>query len=219
MGYSYGPIKNSYFTTFEKIWIEGYCKDNNLSIDDNTILPLLIKLSESASEPIKAKSIKLLADCKNFTDYVGTMFDKSWNNIVGFSMKVVKPSQLTESQVNGMMVTSKWWLKEAPKKLSEELKLSYAAAFVYDQLTNDNFQDSVMQFSPARKNAISEKAKSIFNFSCVPMPHPPCRINPKDILMNEAAMRLFPSPEKVVAMAFWTAECVASLNKYGNERK
>jgi len=119
--YSFGPLRSTYFTTFEKLWIEGHVKEHNLPTDN--VLSLLGRLSQHGTDPIKKKSAELLGEAHRFAEYAKDSFMQSWNRALGYSMKSVKPTgQLHESDVAGAKAATMWWLKEAPVEICKKVQ-------------------------------------------------------------------------------------------------
>lgn len=209
--YSYGPLKSEYFSQYEKMWIEGFCKENKIELTETNVFYNLNTISKgTAPASIKNKITNLIAEAEKFSSYAKGLFEKSWNNILGYSMGIVKPNgTINENQVEAMMKTSKWWLLEAPKIMSEEVRYSYFKGLVLECIgVNGNILEELKTFNPVKKSSLVENAKTHFSYEKITKPCPPCRIPTKDILENEPVLNMIPDSSKVIAMIAWSAETV-----------
>ena len=92
--YSYGPLKSSYFSQYEKMWIEGFCKEQKIELTESNICSTLsIILKGKTPDSLKEKITTLINEAEKFSSYSKDMFIKSWNNILGFAMSTVKPGR------------------------------------------------------------------------------------------------------------------------------
>lgn len=213
--YSYGPLKTNFFSSYEKIWIEGFCKERKIVLSESNVCSVLSTMLTYCPEPIKQKATALLIEAEKFSNYSKDMFIKSWNNILGYAMNIVKPEGvINESQMESMKVTSKWWLTQAPKIMENEMRFSYFNSLVIECLSeNGNALTELKTFSPVIKNRISENAKKLFSYEKITMPFPPCRIDTREIKKNEAVLCMIPEPDKLIAMIAWCSECYNLINK------
>jgi len=213
--YEYSVLKSSYFSQFEKMWIEGYCKERQIDLTESNVCTVLSQILKIES-PIKNKAANLLKEAEKFSSYSKDMFIKSWNNILGYTMSVVKPTgTINENQMEGMKKTNHYWLMEAPKIMSTEMQHSYFKSFVMECLSNNaNLFEDVKNFNPCIKNSLIENAKSYFKYDKVTMKFPPCRINTTEIKKNEAALNLIPDSDKLISMIAWTAETTKILSTF-----
>lgn len=122
--YKYGSLHSTYFTNFEKLWIEGYLKESkqtDLAMTAN-VVKLMQVLSQKGTEDIRTKSSALLEQAHMFSSFVKDSFTKTWNRTLQFTMKRVQPTEsLNESDIQGATAAVKWWLNEAPKQINEKL--------------------------------------------------------------------------------------------------
>jgi hypothetical protein len=209
-GYTYGPLKSDYFTQFEKMWIEGFCKERNITLSEDNICVELVHIKQLCPNgPVFGKVSALLAEADKFSSYSKGLLGKSWDNILGYAMNVVKPTGLlSEGQVDNMKMTNKWWLLEAPKIMMEEMQASYYKSFVVECVSNNgNAINDAKQFNPMVKSQITENAKKYFTYERITMKYPPCRIPFVEILKNEPVLNMVPECEKIIGMIAWTAEC------------
>lgn len=125
--YKYGSLQSSYFTNFEKLWIEGFLKESkqeDLAKEDNAA-KLMQVLSHKGTTDIKTKSLALLEQAHMFSQFVKESFNTTWNRALQFTMKRVQPKEsLNESDVQGATAAVKWWLNEAPKQINEKLGIA-----------------------------------------------------------------------------------------------
>jgi hypothetical protein len=213
--YSYGPLKSSYFSQFEKMWIEGYCKERKIDLTESNICTVLSQICKIES-PVKDKTSSLIKEAEKFSCYSRDLFIKSWNNILGYTMNAVQPSgTISENQVNGMKTVNKFFLLEAPKIMADEMQGSYFKSFVIEGISNNaNVLADIKNFNPVSKNSLIENAKQFFTYDKIQMPFPPCRINTTDIKKNEAALYMIPEADKLIAMIAWSAETTKLLSTF-----
>ena len=213
--YSYGPLKSSYFTQYEKIWIEGFCKERKMELSESNLCSTLYLLTNFCAYSLKTKVVNLMQESEKFSTYSKDLFIKSWNNILGYSMGVVQPQgTINENQIESMKKTSKWWLTEAPKLISSEMKHAYFTGLVLECVSvNENVLSELKAFNPCKKTSLIETAKGQFSYDKITMPCPPCRIPTKDIFENEPVLNMIPNADKIIAMAAWTAETVKLITK------
>lgn len=214
--YSYGPLKSSYFSQFEKMWIEGFCRESKIELNESNLCNTLRAAAKTCPDPIKNKITSLLTEAEKFSCYSKDMFIKSWNNILGFTMNVVKPEgTISEGQVESLKVTNKWWLMEAPKIMANEMQFSYFKSLVVECLSvNGNALNDLKTFSPIKPSRITENAKKYFSYDKITMAFPPCRIDSREIKKNEAVLCMVPEPDKLIAMIAWCAESVVLLKTF-----
>ena len=75
--YSYGPLKSSYFSQFEKMWIEGFCKERKIELTESNVCTVLSTiLKEKCTETIKNKITALITEAEKFSGYSKDMFIK-----------------------------------------------------------------------------------------------------------------------------------------------
>ncbi len=207
--YTYGPLKSDYFTTYEKLWIEGLCKERGINLTEASMLSTLNLITmNKAPESIIKKTGELLMESEKFSEYSKQMFIKTWNNILNYSIKTVKPSgKLDENQKEAMKTTNQWWLKQSPKILSEEIKAAYFNSLVIECLSkNGNILNELKNFSPIKSCSLIETAKKNFSYDRITMPFPQSRINTVEIKKNEPALNLIPESDKLISMIVWSAE-------------
>lgn len=215
--YSYGPLKSNYFSQYEKMWIEGYCKEGKIELTESNLCTVLSSIRKIGSpKSISEKIEKLIFEAEKFSSYSKDMFIKSWNNILGFSMGIVKPNGIiNENQREAMFNTNKWWLMEAPKIMSMEMQYSYFKSFVVECVSIDaNAIDNIKTFNPTKNCSIIENAKKYFSYEKINKPHPQCRFKTDDIKKNEAALALIPDSDKLISMIAWTAETTKVLSMF-----
>ncbi len=207
--YTYGPLKSDYFTTYEKVWIEGFCKEKGINLTEASMLSTLNLITmNKAPESIIKKTDELLMESEKFSEYSKQMFIKTWNNILNYSIKTVKPlGKLDESQKVAMKTTNQWWLKQSSKILSDEIKTSYFKSLMIECLSkNGNILKEIKNFNPAKNCSLIETAKNIFSYNGITMPFPNCRLNTIDIKKNEPVLNMIPESDKLISMIVWTAE-------------
>lgn len=215
--YSYGPLKSDYFTQFEKMWIEGFCKESKIELSEANLCTVLSTILKSKSnESIKMKITSLINEAEKFSNYSKDMFIKSWNNILGFTMSTIKPAgTISENQRESMKLTNAYWLMEAPKIMSQEMQYAYFKALVIECLSeNGKALEEVKTFNPAKSSRIVENAKSYFSYEKVKMKFPPCSIRTEEIRKNEVALNMIPEAEKIIAMISWTAETTKLISMF-----
>lgn len=223
--YSYGPLKSDYFTQYEKMWIEGYCKERSIVLSESNVLSVFTSVfKDKTPMQIVSKISTLINEADKFSNYAKGLFEKSWNNILGYSMNVVKPSgTINENQVESLKKISMYWLKEAPKIMSEELRNTYFNIVILETVSeSDSALKSLDTFSPINPywlhSRMLENAKKNFSYDKITMKYPPLRINPIEIKKNEAVLNMIPESDRLIAMIAWTAEGVLLLNNK-NEHK
>lgn len=215
--YSYGPLKSDYFSQYEKMWIEGFCKENKIELSESnvcTIISTILKGKSPESVNIKIKS--LITEAEKFSSYSKDMFIKSWNNILGFTMSTVKPAgTISENQKESMKLTNAYWLMEAPKIMSQEMQYAYFKSLVIECLSeNGKALAELKEFNPAKPSRIVENAKSYFSYEKVKMKFPPCSIRTEEIRKNEVALNMIPEAEKIIAMISWCAETTKLVSMF-----
>lgn len=214
--YSYGPLKSSYFSQFEKMWIEGYCKERKIDLTESNVCTVLSQICKIES-PVKDKTSSLIKEAEKFSCYSRDLFIKSWNNILGYTMNAVQPSgTISENQVNGMKTVNKFFLLEAPKIMADEMQGSYFKSFVIEGISNNaNVLEDIKKFNPVSKNSLIENAKQFFTYEKIQMPFPPNRfVKIEELLQHEPVLNMIPEANKIVAMIEWAAETVILLNKF-----
>jgi hypothetical protein len=211
--YAYGPLKSNYFTQFEKMWIEGYCKEREIVLTESNLSTTLLGVAVRCPKSIEEKIAKLCKESEIFSIYSKTLFEKTWNNILGYSMNVVKPSgTINENQIESLKKSSKFWLVEAPKILSEELKFSCFKSVITQCLSEDgNTLEELKKFNPGKPSKILESIKKNFSYDVIQVKYPPLRINPIEIKKNESVLNMIPENDKLIGMITWTAEGVLLL--------
>lgn len=215
--YSYGPLKSSYFSQYEKMWIEGYCKENKVELSESNVCSTLSAIMKGKTpDPLKEKITTLITEAEKFSSYSKDMFIKSWNNILGYAMNTVKPGgTINENQMESMKKTNHWWLMEAPKIMSQEMQYAYFKSLIIECLSeNGEALNEIKNFSPVKKNRIVENAKTYFSYDKVTMKFPPCRINTEEIKKNEAALLMIPECDKLIAMIAWSAETTKLISMF-----
>ena len=215
--YSYGPLKSPYFSQFEKMWIEGFCKEAKIELSESNVCAVLSTLlsNKSCPAPIKQKTSVLMTESEKFSNYSKDMFIKTWNNILGFAMSVVKPDgTMNENQMESMKKTNHWWLCEAPKIMSSEMQFSYFKSLVVECVSqNANALTDLKNYSPIKPNRITETAKKYFSYEKVTLPFPPCRVDTREIKKNEAVLCMIPEADKLISMIMWCAESTKLVAK------
>lgn len=215
--YSYGPLKSDYFSQFEKMWIEGFCKERKIELSESNVCTTLsMILKDKSPEAISAKIKTLINEAEKFSSYSKDMFIKSWNNILGFAMSTVKPGgTINENQMEAMKKTNHWWLMEAPKIMSTEMQYAYFKSLVVECLAeNGKALNELKDFNPAKSCRIIENAKKYFSYEKVKMKFPPCTIRTEEIRKNEVALNMIPESEKIIAMISWTAETTKLISMF-----
>lgn len=215
--YSYGPLKSSYFSQFEKMWIEGYCKERKIELSESNVCGMLSNiLKDKSPDSMKVKIKTLINEAEKFSSYSKDMFIKSWNNILGYAMGTVKPAgTINENQKDSMKKTNHYWLMEAPKIISQEMQYAYFKSIVIECLSNNGEAlNELKTFNPLKKNSIVENAKTYFSYDKVTMKFPPCRINTEEIKKNEAALNMIPDADKLISMVAWSAETTKLISMF-----
>lgn len=213
--YSYGPLKSSYLSNYEKIWIEGYCKENKIILTESNLTKTLIELMDKCPDSVDEKIHNLVKESGNFSAYTKSIASKSWNNILGYMMKCVQPiGVLTEAQIKPMIETNYWWRNTALKILSEELAESYFNAIILECMSADELiLEKIKSFNPGKANNLMETAKKLFSYEKIKLAYPEKNINDKEILQSEPGLNLFPNPKSILNMISWTAETTKLVNK------
>ena len=208
--YEYSCLKSEYFSQFEKMWIEGFCKESKIELSETNVCAVLSTLlsNKNCPAPIKQKTSNLMVESEKFSNYSKDMFIKTWNNILGFTMNVVKPEgTLHENQLESMKTTNIWWLTQAPKIMASEMQFAYFKSLVVECVSeNANALADLKNYSPIKQSRITENAKKYFSYEKITMPYPPnTQINLKEILINEAVLCMVPNPDKLVSIIVWTS--------------
>ena len=214
--YKYGPLKSQYFSNFEKIQIEGFCKENNFSLSESNLTEFLLMLRDKGPDSIKVKSISLLTEATVFSNYAKEAFLQSWNRVLGFSMKRVQPKEaLRESDVEGAKAASRWWLKEAPKKTTESISSSILRRIMEVCLTEDHTildrlknidlkrdKDLIIKIRPSSvlEEIDKTKGKTFLKYEGM-----------SNLLEFEPALQFLPEAENLINALAWTAENIKKL--------
>ena len=215
--YAYGPLKSNYFSQYEKMWIEGFCKERKIEMSESNACSVLASiLKEKAPETVKTKITTIITEAEKFSSYAKDMFIKSWNNILGYSMGIVKPSgTINENQMEAMKKTNQYWIMEAPKIMSTEIQHSYFKSVVMECISEDEKTlDKLKEFSPSKGGRVVESAKKYFSYEKIGMKFPGCRIKTDEIKKNEAIMNMIPDPDKMISMISWTAETTKLISMF-----
>lgn len=214
--YKYGPLKSQYFSNFEKIQIEGFCKENNFSLSESNLTELLLMLRDKGPASIKVKSISLLTEASMFSNFAKDAFLQSWNRVLGFSMKRIQPKEaLKESDIEGAKAASKWWLKEAPKKTSEIISSSLFNKImevclmedhtILNKLKNIDLKRDRELIVKIRPVAVLEgidktKGKTFTKYEGM-----------SNLMEFEPALQFIPETENLINALAWTAENIKKL--------
>ena len=223
--YTYGPLKSSYFTQFEKLWLEGYCKENKITLTENNIATVFAKLIDSRkpSKELGNKIQKLLTEAAGFSKFVKTSFNASWNRVLDYSMKMVTSKEaLTESQIPAVKKDCSWWLKEAPKAMSHKISRCYFDGIVLECVSGDGEilsklktmarDGHVMLDRIQKSDPFTDKVGTLTMGKFMGTLRERFPVN--EVLANEPTMRLLPHAASIVNTAAWIAENLKRLEAF-----
>ena len=218
--YLYGPLKTSYFSQFEKMWIEGYCKERKLNLCESNLDEILTEIAKENKGPkdLISKIEKLLIESVQFSNFIKSSITKTWDKLLGFAMgKVIPQSGLNENQIIGIKKSCLFWLKEAPKTISNNISNKYYKEIILECVSNDvKILDELKNFDFKKTFKIAESIKKdntlygVLNEMNKKLPV--CKFPTKEILKHESILNIIPNPETFCQMISWTVECVKLSN-------
>ena len=217
--YLYGPLKTSYFSQFEKMWIEGYCKEHKISLTESNLVEILTEISKENNGPkdMIKKIEKMMIESIQFSNFIRSSVIKTWDRLLGFAMdKVIPQTGLNENQISGIKKTCLYWLKEAPKIISNNISDKYYKSIILECVSNNqNILNDIKKFDFKKPFKIAESIKKDNSFGILNEMNknlPLCKFPTKEILKHEAVLNIIPNPEVFCQMISWTVECVKLSN-------
>lgn len=222
--YKYGPLQSDYFTTFEKLWMEGYAKEHKINIHENFSM-VLSTFAKVGTDSIKTKSQALLAQAGMFSTYAKDTFAQSWNRALGYSMKkseTMKIVPLNESDVAGAKAATMWWLKEAPKIIGEKIQKGCFDNIIMECVSNDadilkklekftfKDRDLIRRIRPQKvlETIDKTKGKSFGVYEGM-----------SELVQFEPAFTWVPEYQNLLNAIAWTSENIKRLEKINNKSK